>query len=78
MQVQVSWESQLLALAGKILRPSTRPLLSCWAGDADLKRAYAAAWADTMSRYHIPRHYALQLIDGVNRDIHQSVVESES
>ena len=145
MQVQVSWESQLLALAGKVPHPSTRPLFSYWAGDADLKRAYtvcdqitaqhsksfylassflpeekrsavralyafcrtvddivdesaadnrehqldywrnivnyasfadddlvAAAWTDTMSRYHIPRHYALQLIDGVNRDIIQT------
>ena len=32
----------------------------------------AAAWADTITRYHIPRHYALQLIDGVNRDLLQS------
>jgi 15-cis-phytoene synthase len=32
----------------------------------------AAAWADTLSRYHIPRHYALQLIDGVARDLCQS------
>jgi phytoene synthase len=32
----------------------------------------AAAWADTLSRYHIPRHYALQLIDGVARDLFQS------
>jgi phytoene synthase len=32
----------------------------------------AAAWADTLTRYHIPRHYALQLIDGVNRDLTQS------
>lgn len=32
----------------------------------------AAAWADTITRYHIPRHYALQLIDGVNRDLTQS------
>ena len=31
----------------------------------------AAAWADTLARYHIPRHYALQLIDGVNRDLFQ-------
>jgi phytoene synthase len=37
--------------------------------DGDL---VAAAWADTLTRYHIPRHYALQLIDGVNRDITQS------
>lgn len=32
----------------------------------------AAAWADTLVRYHIPRHYALQLIDGVQRDLLQS------
>jgi len=32
----------------------------------------AAAWADTLTRYHIPRHYALQLIDGVARDLTQS------
>jgi phytoene synthase len=32
----------------------------------------AAAWTDTITRYHIPRHYALQLIDGVNRDLMQS------
>lgn len=32
----------------------------------------AAAWADTLARYHIPRHYALQLIDGVARDLCQS------
>src|SRR5512145_2784478 len=31
----------------------------------------AAAWADTLTRYHIPRHYALQLIDGVARDLVQ-------
>lgn len=32
----------------------------------------AAAWTDTLARYHIPRHYALQLIDGVGRDLTQS------
>jgi phytoene synthase len=32
----------------------------------------AAAWADTLTRYYIPRHYALQLIDGVARDLFQS------
>ena len=31
----------------------------------------ATAWADTLNRYHIPRHYALQLIDGVARDLTQ-------
>ncbi|MFN8410779.1 MAG: phytoene/squalene synthase family protein [Anaerolineales bacterium] len=32
----------------------------------------ASAWADTLTRYHIPRHYALQLIDGVARDLYQN------
>jgi phytoene synthase len=32
----------------------------------------AAAWTDTLNRYHIPRHYALQLIDGVARDLSQT------
>jgi phytoene synthase len=32
----------------------------------------AAAWVDTLARYHIPRHYALQLIDGVARDFTQT------
>ena len=32
----------------------------------------AAAWVDTLARYHIPRHYALQLIDGVARDLVQT------
>lgn len=39
------------------------------APDGDL---VAAAWADALSRYHIPRHYALQLIDGVGRDLYQT------
>jgi phytoene synthase len=144
MQVQANWENQLLALAGNVPHPHTRPFFSYWAGDASLRRAYrqaekitaqysksfyfasgllpeekrsavralyafcrtvddivdesnadqdsqldywrgmvqtvsfvendlvAAAWADTLSRYHIPRHYALQLIDGVARDLSQS------
>ena len=29
----------------------------------------ALAWADTLARYHIPRHYAVQLINGVARDL---------
>jgi phytoene synthase len=37
--------------------------------DGDL---VAVAWVDTLNRYHIPRHYALQLIDGVARDIVQT------
>jgi phytoene synthase len=32
----------------------------------------ASAWTDTLIRYHIPRHFALQLIDGVARDLCQS------
>lgn len=32
----------------------------------------AAAWVDTLLRYNIPRTYALQLIDGVARDLTQS------
>lgn len=145
MQVQTNWENQLLALAGNVPHPHTRPFFSYWAGDSSLRRAYkqaeqitaehsksfhfasgllpeekrsavralyafcrtvddivdesanveresqlgywrgmvehgsfldddlvAAAWADTLTRYHIPRHYALQLIDGVNRDLTQS------
>ena len=144
MQVQANWENQLLALAGNIPHPQTRPFFSYWAGDASLRKAYkqaekitashsksfyyasgllpeekrsavralyafcrtvddivdesaddereaqldywravvetasfreddlvAAAWADTLARYHIPRHYALQLIDGVARDLFQ-------
>jgi phytoene synthase len=145
MQVQANWESHLLALAGNIPHPQTRPFFSYWAGDAALHASYkqaeqitaehsksfyfasgllpeekrsavralyafcrtvddivdessdaerdvkldywrgmvehasfadhdliAAAWADTLTRYHIPRHYALQLIDGVARDLFQS------
>ncbi len=145
MQANANWENQLLALAGHIQKPSTRPFFSYWAGDASLRLAYrqaeritaahsksfhfasallpeekrsavralyafcrtvddivdevelkkdrdfeldywrnivttasyptddlvAAAWADTLTRYHIPRHYALQLIDGVARDLSQ-------
>ena len=36
----------------------------------------AAAWADTLARHHIPRHFPLQLIDGVGRDLSQSRYES--
>jgi phytoene synthase len=145
MQVQANWENQLLALAGNVQHPHTRPFFSYWAGDVALQKAYkqaekitaehsksfhfasgllpeekrsavralyafcrtvddivdesldgerdaqldywrgmvesgsfedndlvAAAWADTLIRYHIPRHYALQLIDGVARDLSQT------
>lgn len=51
--------------------------LNYWRGivqtaSAPTEDLVAAAWADTLSRYHIPRHYALQLIDGVARDLHQT------
>src|SRR5512134_999559 len=145
MQVQANWENRLLALAGSVPHPRTRPFFSYWAGDVSLRIAYkhaekitsqhsksfyfasgllpeekrsavralyafcrtvddivdessdaerdaqldycrgmvesasyedndlvAAAWADTLTRYNIPRHYALQLIDGVARDLSQS------
>lgn len=36
----------------------------------------AQAWADTRSRYHIPARYALQLIDGVARDLTQTRYKS--
>jgi phytoene synthase len=145
MQMHARWENHLLALAGNVPHPSTRPLFSYWAGDASLRKAYAhvdvitaehsksfylasqllpeekrsavralyafcrtvddivdeayvdereahldywrgvvqsasfsdadlvaAAWTDTLARYHIPRHYALQLIDGVHRDMTQT------
>jgi 15-cis-phytoene synthase len=146
MQANANWENQLLALAGHIPHPSTRPFFSYWAGDASLRDAYkeaeritashsksfylasgllpeekrsavralyafcrtvddivdeveskkdrdfeldywrkvvktaspstgdmvAVSWADALTRYHIPRHYALQLIDGVARDLSQS------
>jgi phytoene synthase len=145
MEMQARWENQLLALAGNVPHPSTRPFFSYWAGDASLRKAYAraeeitrehsksfylasqllpeekrsavralyafcrtvddivdeetvgernthldywrdvvqsasfpendlvaVAWTDTLNRYHIPRHYALQLIDGVQRDISQT------
>jgi phytoene synthase len=145
MEMDARWENQLLALAGKVPHPSTRPFFSYWAGDASLRKAYvhaekitrehsksfylasqflpeekrtavralyafcrtvddivdeetvdereahldywrgvvhsasfsdedlvAAAWTDALARYHIPRHYALQLIDGVQRDMNQT------
>ena len=36
----------------------------------------AQAWADTSNRYSIPTRYALQLIDGVARDLRQSRYQS--
>jgi 15-cis-phytoene synthase len=145
MQAHANWENHLIALAGNLPHPSTRPFFSYWAGDLELQKAYkhaevvtaehsksfhfasallpeekrsavralyafcrtvddivdesadderetrleywrrmidngsfadndlvAAAWNDTLTRYHIPRHYAQQLIDGVNRDLFQA------
>jgi phytoene synthase len=49
-------------------------LLEEWRGISQGGRApdgnlIAAAWTDAMRRYHIPRRFALQLIDGVARDL---------
>lgn len=44
-------------------------VLSYNAPDSD---PVARAWVDTLNRYHIPRHYAIQLIDGVSRDLTQT------
>ena len=43
MQMDARWENQLLALAGNVPHPSTRPFFSYWAGDASLRKAYAHA-----------------------------------
>jgi len=43
MQANANWENQLLALAGHIPHPSTRPFFSYWAGDASLRNAYKQA-----------------------------------
>ncbi len=32
----------------------------------------AAAWSDTLTRYAVPKRYALELIDGVERDLYQN------
>jgi phytoene synthase len=36
----------------------------------------ATAWVDTLKRFHIPSHFALQLIEGVSRDIALTRYES--
>ena len=36
----------------------------------------ATAWADTLTRHRIPHHYAVQLIDGVARDLSSDRYES--
>ena len=149
MEMQGPWENHLLSLAGNNQLQPTKPLISYWAGDASLHKAYAfadritaehsksfyfasgflpeekrsairalyafcrtvddivdepskkerdlelnywrqvvqnaafeednpvaAAWVDTLVRYHIPTRYALQLIDGVARDISQTRYET--
>src|SRR5690242_7699865 len=43
MQIQANWENQLLALAGNIPHPNSRPFFSYWAGDAALQQAYKMA-----------------------------------
>lgn len=56
------WRTVVESTSAATLRPAQD-----YAGDM-----VAAAWTDTLVRYHIPRHYALQLIDGVARDLSQS------
>ena len=47
MEMHARWENQLLALAGNVPHPSTRPFFSYWAGDAELQNAYQFAQAVT-------------------------------
>ena len=149
--MQTHWERGLLDLAGELPEPAWEPILSYWAGDDALRKAYQAcdritrehsksffmassllpeekrsatralyafcrtvddivdewpmgetsledtaesklaywrgvvqyhcaregddvahAWLDAIKRYRIPAHYALQLIDGVARDVAQT------
>src|SRR6187402_37264 len=56
MQVQTNWESQLLALAGHVPHPSTRPFFSYWAGDVTLQKAYKQA--SEITRQHSKSFYA--------------------
>jgi len=44
--------------------------------DAPEEEAVARAWVDTIHRYHIPSHYAIQLIEGVSRDLYQNRYQS--
>lgn len=46
-----------------------KAVLTSHATESDL---VARAWIDTLNRYHIPRHYAIQLINGVSRDLIQT------
>src|SRR5512147_1562156 len=55
MQVQANWENQLLAMAGNVQHPHTRPFFSYWAGDATLYKAYKEAekiTADHSKSFH--------------------------
>ncbi len=45
-------------------------------GLAPLHNPTALAWCRTLMEYHIPKQYAIQLIEGVSRDIHQHRYES--
>ena len=149
MEMQARWENHLLNLASTAHHQPNGTLISYWAGDASLSKAYAhadhitaahsksfyfasgllpeekrsairalyafcrtvddivdlsskkdgdfelnywrqvvrtasfmendqvaAAWVDTLARYQIPNHFALQLIDGVARDLHQTRYET--
>ncbi|XWX05168.1 squalene/phytoene synthase family protein [Aggregatilineales bacterium SYSU G02658] len=47
-----------------------------FADHPDHDEPVALAWADTRARFHIPRGYALQLIEGCARDIRQTRYET--
>jgi 15-cis-phytoene synthase len=58
------------------LVPSTEDLIAGWRSRLSVSFLAAhdpvpLAWADTQTRYGIPRGYADQLIDGITRDLHQ-------
>lgn len=57
------------------------PVLEEWRrvtlyGSPSLDDPVAIAWNDALDRYIIPRHYALELIDGVEQDLLQSRYET--
>ncbi|MFT3892553.1 MAG: squalene/phytoene synthase family protein [Anaerolineales bacterium] len=61
MEMQARWENQLLALAGNVPHPSTRPFFSYWAGDAALQKAYKHA--ETVTAEHSKSfHFASSLL----------------
>src|SRR5690242_8609344 len=61
MQAQANWENQLIALAGNLPHPSTRPFFSYWAGDAELQNGYRHAEAITAAHSR-SFHFASSLL----------------